>query len=54
MTNAVRIGVVGAGSLGYHHIRILRDLPGVDFVGFHERSAERGAKVADELGVRYV
>ena len=47
-----RLGVVGAGSLGYHHIRILRDLPGITFAGFHEREPERAERVARELGVR--
>ena len=46
-----RIGVVGAGGLGYHHVRILRDLPGVRLAGFHERSEARRAQVAAELGV---
>jgi predicted dehydrogenase len=48
---APRIGVVGAGALGYHHVRILRDLPGARFAGFHEQSPERRAQVASELGV---
>ena len=43
--------MVGAGGLGYHHVRILRDMPGVTFVGFHERRVERAAQVASELGV---
>jgi predicted dehydrogenase len=47
----VRIGVVGAGSLGYHHVRILRDVPGAQLVGFYERSADRAATVSAELGV---
>jgi len=47
----VRIGTIGAGSLGFHHIRILRELPGVDFVGFVEVRPERAAEVAAELGV---
>lgn len=47
----VRMGVVGAGSLGYHHVRILRDLPGARLVGFHETGAERAARVSAELGV---
>lgn len=45
------MGVVGAGALGYHHIRILRDLPGVRFAGFYEERAERATQVAGELGV---
>ena len=47
----IRMGVVGAGALGFHHVRILRDLPGVAFAGFHEANAERAAHVARELGV---
>jgi predicted dehydrogenase len=43
--------VVGAGALGYHHVRILRDLPGARFVGFYEADPARRARVAGELGV---
>lgn len=50
MSAPVRIGVVGAGSLGYHHVRILRELPGARLVGFHETDAARRAHVAGELG----
>jgi predicted dehydrogenase len=46
-----RIGVIGAGALGYHHIRLLRDLPQVSFAGFYESRPERSAAVASELGV---
>jgi predicted dehydrogenase len=46
-----RVGVVGAGSLGFHHIRILRDLPGVRFSGFVDTRAERAGEVERELGV---
>ncbi len=49
---ALRAGVVGAGSLGYHHARILRDLPEVTFQGFFESSAERSVLVAQELGLK--
>ncbi len=51
MTEIPRVGVVGAGSLGFHHIRILRDLPGVRFAGFFESKPERSAEVSKELGV---
>lgn len=46
-----RVGVIGAGSLGFHHIRILRDMESVDFAGFVEMSDDRGASVARELNV---
>jgi predicted dehydrogenase len=51
LTETPRVGVVGAGSLGFHHIRILRDLPGVRFGGFFESRPERAAEVSKELGV---
>lgn len=54
MTTAspVRIGVIGAGSLGFHHVRILRDMPQFRLAGFVESNAERASHVATELGVR--
>jgi predicted dehydrogenase len=47
----VRTGVIGAGGLGQHHIRHLRDLPGSAFAGFHDTSPVRAAAIASELGV---
>jgi predicted dehydrogenase len=46
-----RVGVVGAGALGYHHIRLLRDLPGIRFAGFYDLRADRAQFVASELAV---
>ena len=48
----VRIGVVGAGALGFHHTRILRDVPGAQLIGFHDSNAARAATVSAELGVK--
>ena len=52
-----RLGVIGAGGLGYHHVRILRDLAqtqaaDIQFAGFVESRPERAAQVSSELGVR--
>lgn len=52
MSTPLRIGVIGTGSLGYHHARILRDLNGVVFKGFFEANTERAGTVARELGIR--
>lgn len=52
MTKTPRVGVVGAGSLGFHHIRILRDLKGIQFTGFVETKQERKAEVEKELRVK--
>ncbi len=51
MSATPRVGVVGAGSLGFHHVRLLRDLPGVKFAGFFDASPERAQQVTKELGV---
>ena len=48
----MRIGVIGAGGLGVHHVRILRDMQGPDFAGFYESRPDRAAQIASELGVR--
>jgi len=48
----IRIGVIGAGALGYHHVRLLRAVDGATLVGFHDARPERAQQVATELGVR--
>ena len=52
MTAPVKMGVGGAGSLGFHHIRILRDVPGAQLIGFVEEREDRAAQVSAELGVK--
>jgi predicted dehydrogenase len=47
----MRIGVAGAGGLGFHHVRLLRDLPGITFAGFFDADPARATAVAAELGV---
>jgi predicted dehydrogenase len=47
-----RIGVIGVGSLGFHHARIARDLPETHMVGFFEANPTRAAQVVEELGIR--
>jgi predicted dehydrogenase len=49
---AVPVGVVGVGSLGFHHARILREVPGAQLVGVYDADPARAAKVGEELGVR--
>jgi predicted dehydrogenase len=45
----VRIAVIGVGSLGQHHARILASMPGVELVGVVDIRPER----AQEIGSRY-
>jgi predicted dehydrogenase len=49
---ALPVGVVGVGSLGYHHARILREVAGAELVGIHDADPARASAVAAELGVR--
>jgi predicted dehydrogenase len=44
--------VVGAGALGFHHVRLLRSQPGATLAGFHDANREQAAHVSKELGVR--
>jgi predicted dehydrogenase len=49
---ATRVGVIGAGSLGYHHARILREVAGAAMAGIYDADPARATKVSAELGVR--
>jgi predicted dehydrogenase len=51
MAETLKVGVVGAGGLGQHHVRILRDMPETELRGFAETNADRASKIAAELGV---
>ncbi|MFZ0428444.1 MAG: Gfo/Idh/MocA family oxidoreductase [Acidobacteriota bacterium] len=48
----MRVGVVGVGSLGRHHARVLAGLEGVDLVGVADIRPERARAVAAEYGCR--
>jgi len=50
--SATRVGVIGAGSLGFHHARILREVAGAQMVGIFDADPARAATVSAELGVR--
>ena len=43
--------MVGAGALGFHHVRLLREQGGVIFAGFYDSNPEQRARVAAELRV---
>ncbi|NKB89853.1 MAG: gfo/Idh/MocA family oxidoreductase [Acidobacteria bacterium] len=50
MPGQVRVGVVGVGSIGRHHVRILAADPGADLVAVFDTDAERAARIAAEHG----
>jgi predicted dehydrogenase len=45
------MGVIGVGSLGFHHARIARDLPGIEMAGIHDTDPDRLDAVGRELEV---
>jgi predicted dehydrogenase len=55
VTAALRAGVIGLGTMGRHHLRVLRELPGVQLVGACDPSSAARAEapldtVAADLG----
>jgi len=46
------VGVIGVGSLGFHHARLYGTLPGVKLVGVFDTRAERAAEVAAQVKTR--
>lgn len=49
---ALRVGVIGAGGLGVHHVRIMRYLCGEGFAGFFDENPARASEVAAQYRVR--
>lgn len=47
----IRVGVIGAGHLGYHHARIYKSLPGVKLVGVADSRLERRNLAAADFQV---
>ena len=48
----VKIGVIGAGHLGKIHIRLLKEIPGVELVGFFDHNEEHARAVSTEFGIK--
>ena len=46
----IRVAVVGAGDFGRNHVRVYRQLPGVDLVGVIDSDSARAQSVAREFG----
>jgi predicted dehydrogenase len=48
----LRVGVVGTGALGRHHVRILGELGQADLVGIYDQKPEVAAELAREHGTQ--
>jgi predicted dehydrogenase len=51
VTARLRVGVIGVGSLGFHHARILGARMDIEMSGVWDTSPSRRAEVAEKLGV---
>ncbi len=42
----VKIGVIGVGHLGQHHVRIFKEIPDCELVGIHDKNEDRASEIA--------
>jgi len=52
MTAAIKVGVVGAGRMGSHHLRIYAGLKGVELVGVVDDRPDQAQQAAERYGCR--
>ncbi len=45
--------VIGVGSLGQHHVKVLKSLDNNELVGISDIDESRGRQIADKFGVKY-
>lgn len=50
----IRVGVVGTGSIGKNHARIMSELPNVEFAAIYDANPATAAEIGGRLGVRAV
>ena len=53
-SKAIRVGMIGAGSMAPEHIKAFNDIEGVEVVGIQNRTRANAEKVASETGVPHV
>lgn len=51
-SDRIAVGVIGVGSMGEHHARILSELPAADLVGVTDADFDRAEAVANRYGTR--
>lgn len=54
MSDRLRVGIVGVGSIGKNHARIYSELPGVEFSAILDINTETASLVANQYGVKAV
>lgn len=48
----LNIGVLGAGHLGKIHLKLLKEIPAFNLVGFYDEDATTSSKTQDEFGIK--
>ena len=48
----IKIGVIGAGHLGKIHIRLIKEIPQLELVGFYDPNTDTAKKVSEEYGIK--
>ncbi|MCL4386046.1 MAG: Gfo/Idh/MocA family oxidoreductase [Actinobacteria bacterium] len=49
----IRVGVIGAGSMGRNHARVYSELPEVDLIGISDLDSDIGLEIANKFGTKY-
>jgi predicted dehydrogenase len=49
----LKVGVIGVGRIGEHHLRNYRAIPGVELVGVHDIRPEQAEPISNKYGIRY-
>ncbi|MBI2957144.1 MAG: Gfo/Idh/MocA family oxidoreductase, partial [Acidobacteria bacterium] len=52
MAERIKVGVVGVGDFGRHHVRLYREFEDAELVGLYDANAARARSVAEEFGTR--
>ena len=50
--NQVRIGVIGVGHLGQHHVKHYKTLDNVELIGVFDINRERSSEIAQKFDVK--
>jgi predicted dehydrogenase len=48
----IRVGVIGVGHLGQHHVRIFKGIENCQLVGIHDQDSERAKEIAEKNNVK--
>lgn len=49
----IKIGLIGVGTFGYHHARVLSSLKEVDFIGVYDKNFKRAEEVSGQFNTNF-